>query len=418
MQRPRLTHTDANTEYDALQEELGRLRTAADNGYADARASINLSVDEKLHAAVKQAAKQYENADALVVIGIGGSNLGTQAVHQALHGNHHNQLRTPAVYFADTVDAQDLADLQATLKKHYDRGERVVLCAISKSGSTTETIANLELLLETHKRRAENWAQDTIIITGENSKLDGYAQQHEIQTLHIPANVGGRYSVLSPVGLLPLSITGADTDQLLAGARQARKDTLIDAEDNPAAKRAATRHEQLQQGKNVHELFVFAKNLEGIGRWARQLYAESLGKDGRGFTPTVAVGSTDLHSVAQLRLDGDDHAHTTFVGVQHAPTLTLGEDQEFEALVKDLQGKPLATIMSAIQQATQHAYQQAGRSYDTITLAQLDEHSIGYFLQLLMSETMLLAAMLEINAFDQPAVETYKKRTRELLRNE
>ncbi len=415
MQTPLLNHPTVLSNEEVLSSEQEQLlATRNNNRYENPRSSINLPFDEELHATSKQLTQTYTDPQAVVIIGIGGSNLGTKAVHQAIKGTYQAN-HTPKAYFADTIDSQDLQQLQEQLDTHYQQNEQVLLVAISKSGSTTETIANLQLLLKQKQQHTKNWQEEVIIITGKNSKLDLYAQKHALPTTHIPEAVGGRFSVLSPVGLVPLQLLGIDTEQLLTGARKAVNDSTKPLKQNPAAQRASNRYQQLQANKNVHELFVFSKQLAQIGAWTRQLFAESLGKNGKGFTPTTAIGSTDLHSVAQLRLAGNDHTHTTFLTLNKQPTLTLARDEEFATLVEDLQEKPLSEVLHAIAQATKHAYKQANRSFDEILLEQPNEQQIGYLLQLLMLETMYLAALLDIDAFNQPAVELYKTKTRELL---
>ena len=413
-----LNHEAKLSKKELLEQEHDKLLEVRSNGsYEDPRSSIHLPYDKELHTTSVELSKEFLDAEAVVVIGIGGSNLGTIAVHEAINGLYANELSSPKAYFADTIDSNDLQALMRRLDKHYANNERVVLVGISKSGGTTETIANLKLLVEHKKRHIDNWTNDVVIITGKDSKLDGYAKKHHVRTAYIPPGVGGRYSVLSPVGIIPLAILGIDTQKLLVGARTALKESLGELASSPAAQRASNRYEQLTQEKDVHELFVFSKQLRSVGAWTRQLLAESLGKEGRGFTPTTAVGSTDLHSVAQLRLAGRDHAHTTFLTVENQPPIELPVDEDFSALVEDLQEKPLANVLTAIADATKHAYKEAGRSYDEIILAEIREEAIGYVLQLLMLETMYLAAQLEINAYDQPAVEQYKTKTRELLRS-
>lgn len=411
-----LTHPTALHKEEFLKQEHEKLLAVRrSGGYTDLRSSVNLAFDEELHQKSLQVAKEFSDAAAVVVIGIGGSNLGVIAVHEAINGLYADELRSPKAYFADTIDSNDLHALTKQLDKHYKNNERVVLIGISKSGGTTETIANLQLLIEHKQQYVDVWAQDVIIITGKQSKLDVYAKKNDLQTAYIPPGVGGRYSVLSPVGIVPLAILGVDTHKLVAGAREALEESLGELASSPAAQRASNRYEQLSQGKDVHELFVFSKQLKSLGAWTRQLFAESLGKDDKGFTPTTAVGSTDLHSVAQLRLAGRDHAHTTFLTVEEQPRIELSANEDFSALVEDLQEKPIADVLSAIASATKHAYKEAGRSYDEIVLEEITEEEIGYVLQLLMLETMFLATQLEINAYNQPAVEQYKTKTRELL---
>lgn len=404
-----------------LSGEISRMQRASSKGYDDPRASINLSVDDDLRDHIDDVAEAYE-CDALFVIGIGGSNLGTVAVHEAINGEYHNDFQEPEAYFADTVDPRALRDLAKQLRRHRSQGDRVVINAVSKSGGTTETIANLEYLLDALKATTDDWSDHVVLTTTNESPLDEFAIKHDVQRLHIPELVGGRYSVFSAVGLFPLSVLGVNTDALLKGARDARENGLQVFEDNGPAQSAAHLFHHHEAGRNIANMFLFARRLESVGKWYRQLMGESIGKehdrDGNnvyaGMTPTVSIGSTDLHSMAQLYLGGPDDKYHAFVTVE-GPDAELPVREEFNALVEDIQGKQFNTVMDAIVTGIQGAFDEEQRPYTTVELGSVDEATIGRFLQFKMMEMMYLGHLLNVNPFNQPNVESYKVITKEEL---
>lgn len=375
----------------SAQEEITRLQAVLDsNDWSDKRASILLPFEDTTK--IKEVASQYQDAQAIVIIGIGGSNLGAWAIHEAINGPYHNESSTPKVYFADTPDAHALTQLKKQLE---DIKGRIVYVVISKSGSTAETIANASILVE-------DW-KDAIIITGKNSKID---KHQGAQTLYIQEQVGGRYSVFSAVGLLPLAIIGIDIDNLLTGAQAALQNI------NAIADKAIQEHEA---NKQISEAFFFAP-LQRLGQWRRQLIAESLGKDGKGMMPTTRIGSTDLHSTAQRSIDGPNDTYTTFVFIQESPEILIPKNNTSNN-VDDLGNKTTKQLFEAIQQGVIDTYKEHNRPYTTITLEAINEASIASLMQTWMIQTMIHAKLLEINAFDQPAVEHYKTHTKEHLRS-
>ncbi len=368
--------------------------------------------DRQIITRVKElvARKRMHNPAMMIVVGIGGSNLGAQAVYEVLHGKEGN-LHFP-LYFADTVDSDHIHALLLRAE-HALRNKRTILvCVISKSGTTAETIANFECFLELLKKyQPNNYHESVIAITDEGSALWNLAGQQKFDRLSIPKEIGGRYSVFTAVGLVCLCFAQVDIDELISGAQR--------ADISAAATSASIIAYHYANGKNIHDLFVFDLALESVGKWYRQLMGESLGKDGRGITPTVSVGSTDLHSVGQLYLGGPRDSITTFMHVAHTQhEVRIPSMAEYEKLVPHLQGKSLATIMKAIFDGTQKAYADNKLPFITIELPKKSAFYIGQFLQTKMIEIIMLGHLLDVNPFTQPQVELYKTQTRKILANE
>jgi glucose-6-phosphate isomerase len=368
--------------------------------------------DEQLKNSLSEAARD-QDCDLLIIVGIGGSNMGCLAVASALQG-----LRAvPRVLFADTIDARQTQDIIAEMRAVSAKGKKVVLNAISKSGTTIETAALLRLLLSAHQEH-EGWQARTVFTTGKDSDLWRCGEEIGVRLLSIPEKVGGRFSVFSAVGTYPLAVLGVDTQKLLSGAKKAFEDEGLLA----AQAHAAFLKHHLEGGRNVHDLFLFSPRLEGVGRWYRQLLAESIGKEHdkqgnlvrTGLTPTTSIGSTDLHSVAQLAIGGPDDKCTTFVDVQHHPQVRVPQEV-LSSLAPLLAGQSLDAVMGSILNGTLETYRQRKRPFVRFSLENLTEEDLGELLQTLMVSTMLLGEALGINAFDQPAVEEYKRHAKEHL---
>ncbi|MCX5922182.1 MAG: hypothetical protein NTX86_02550 [Candidatus Dependentiae bacterium] len=414
-----------------LEPEIKVARQALTTGYDSDYASINLSTDTHLLNTV-QAVIQEKKAlkpMMLVVIGIGGSNLGTMAVHEAIQGKFYNE-QHPAlkVYWADSVDADYIGALCGLLEQELQRGGQVLLNVVSKSGATTETIANFQVLLPILKNhRPEDYFRYVVATTDKDSALWHVAQQEKFVCLEIPKKVGGRYSVFSAVGLFPLGMLGVDIKELLEGARSMMPEfTDTDITNNPAALSAAILATHYKKGLHIHDTFLFANQLESVGKWYRQLMGESIGKEFNrnservcvGMTPTVSVGSTDLHSVGQLYLGGPKDKVTTFVTVCSSASLSVPYMQGYNQLVEDIQGRSLSTIMDAIIDGVQIAYTKGSLPYVSFKLTALSPFFLGQFLQCKMLEIMYLGYILDVNPFDQPNVELYKQETRKRLSHE
>jgi glucose-6-phosphate isomerase len=411
-----------------LRPEIRNMAAAVSKGYFDDRASINLCDDRRMLSQVKRAVrdKLRLKPEYLVVVGIGGSNLGMMAVQEAVLGKLYNQLApSTKVLYADTVDPDYLSNILALVEPVLERESSVLLCIVSKSGTTTETVANAEVLIESLRKHSKNHQKCVVVISDKDSKLWKIAVREGFNVLETPAKVGGRYSVFSPVGLFPLGVLGINLDELLAGAKSMR-DACVDTsiERNPAAMSATVQYVHYEVGRTISDVFLFANDLESLGKWCRQLMAESLGKEfsrkgaivNVGITPTVSIGSTDLHSMAQLYLGGPYDKFTTFVSVENNNShVNVPRLKGYSKLVDGIQGKSLADLMHAILEGTKEAFRKGGRPFMEIGLPCKSEYCLGQFLQFKMMETIYLAYLLDVNPFDQPNVESYKEETRKIL---
>jgi glucose-6-phosphate isomerase len=391
--------------------------------YEDAESSINLPSDQQILEEVTILQNHFANTNIeyIVDIGIGGSNLGTKAVYDALYG-YFDVLqpdRKPKMIFADTNDPEFLYKL----KTFVTTQKNILINAISKSGGTTETIANLEIILNVI--HDDQFVRERLVITTDHgSKFWHMAQEKGIKTLTLPKQVGGRYSVLSAVGLFPLAMAGININQLRKGAADIRAQCLsTKIEDNSALLSAVILFLHNKQGKNINDNFCFEPEMESIGKWYRQLMGESIGKEDSvkgekiyaGITPTVSIGSTDLHSMGQLYLGGPKDKITTFVSVEHhREDVTLPRELQFP-LVEHINEKKASDIMTAILEGVQAAYTKQNCPYMDIKLKDVSEYSIGAFFQFKMIEMMYLGKLLEVNPFDQPHVELYKVETKRIL---
>jgi glucose-6-phosphate isomerase len=419
---------DLEKLHPSLLEEISRMNEVERYGYEDDHASLNLLVDKVSLQTIKNlvSEKQKLKPTYLVVVGIGGSNLGTVAVQEAVLGRFYNQLESSTkILYADTVDADLLDSIIALIEPVLKKGGNILINGVSKSGGTTETIANFEVLVEVLKRYKRDWQQYIVVTTDNNSKYWSLAEQQGFSLLEIPSKVGGRFSVFSAVGLYPLGMLGIDIDALLNGAQAMKKRCLSpQINNNPAALSASLSYSHYKKGKNIHDLFLFSTDLESLGKWFRQLLGESIGKEydrnGKrvftGITPTVSIGSTDLHSMAQLALGGPFDKFTTFVRVEHANAdVQVPRLSDYASLVSGIQGRSLDEIMHAILKGVQAAYRKGNRPFVEVVLPDKTAYSIGQFMQFKMMETMFLGALCEVNPFDQPNVEAYKRETRKLL---
>ncbi len=262
-------------------------------------------------------------------------------------------------------------------------------------------------------------------VCDERSPLYALAEANGLLKLTIPEPVGGRYSVLSAVGLLPLFLSGVSLKGLLNGARSAVKACVKDSASNPAIISAGMVHEAYRKkGIGTHNTFLFNPELESIGKWYRQLMGESVGKlhdiKGRevraGITPIVTVGSVDMHSMVQLLYGGPRDKVTNFIFARPTRKVRVPSNSLFSGIVKGLGGKTYEQIMRAIMAGNTAAYAKNKQLNATFELPNISESSLGYYLQFRMIEMMYIAKLMGVSAFDQPSVEDYKSVTRRRLR--
>jgi glucose-6-phosphate isomerase len=366
--------------------------------------------------------------ECFVVLGIGGSALGPIAVHQALNHLHYNELPRekrngcPRFYVVDNIDPErmralfDIIDVKST-----------AFNVITKSGSTSETMAQFLIVRDMLKKAVGDKYREHIIATtdAEKGNLIRIAREEGFKTFYIPAGVGGRFSELSPVGLLPAAVCGIDIEELLAGA--AYMDELCNKDDvfeNPAYMAAVLQYIAMKQGKNISVMMPYADSLKYMADWYAQLWAESLGKkfdvEGRevyvGQTPVKALGVTDQHSQIQLYTEGPFDKVITFIKVENFRSqVDIPKGYEDMPAVSFLGGHTLGQLLHAEQTATEYALYKAKRMNRTIILPEVNAFTVGQLLYLLEVETAFAGELLNINAFDQPGVEEGKNATYALM---
>jgi len=411
-----------------LTEEITSMIDASITGYEDDRGAINLCLDNQALREVQSLINEKKKLHPryVIVVGIGGSSMGTKAVQEAVLGKLYNQTqKSPHILFVESVDPESLECMCKLIEPVLEKNENILVNIVTKSGETTETIANALIFLNLLKKYKDDYQRYVIITTDKGSKLWKVANKLQIDTLEIPQKVGGRFSVLSPVGLFPLGFLGMDIRGLLKGAAVMRKKCLeTHFWDNPSILSAIHYYAHYLKGKNINDIFFFAVDFESLGKWYRQLVAESLGKDYVlkeekklvGITPTVSIGSLDLHSMVQLYLGGPIDKVTTFVSLKRYDTSRcVPSHRGFDHLVKNIQGKSFQEINDAILRGVKIAYEKRKRPFLEVILPDKSEYSLGQFIQFKMMEIMYLGALMKVNPFNQPRVEDYKRETRKIL---
>lgn len=397
-----------------------------EGGYEPPEASLNLPDDKKMLSSIRTIADEKTAEGELhyvILVGIGGSNLGAMAAYEAIVGtlDAHIGDRLPKIIFADTVSPTLIAQVERIVESMDDPRE-ILVNVVSKSGGTTETVAHFEVLYRLFSKKFGDAAADRFVLTTDSgSKLWNVGEAHGMSTLSVPEKVGGRFSVFSPVGLFPLFLAGVDVEDFLAGAKAMRDRCLGD--DNIALASAALTFAHYEDDIKINNSFFFNPELESVGKWYRQLMGESIGKEKdlegnvvrAGITPIVSIGSADLHSMAQLYFGGPKDKFTSFIfAPQEKNGLDLPKETEFD-LVDGISGKSYAQIMDAIIKGVKAAYRNNNLPYVDVGLEDASESSVGQFMQFKMIEMMYLAKLMNVNAFDQPNVEDYKKETKKIL---
>ncbi|MEQ8316700.1 MAG: hypothetical protein RIE77_12575 [Phycisphaerales bacterium] len=381
--------------------------------------------------AVKAIAKQYEGQlDNVVVLGIGGSALGNIALQSALNPLMHNLTRErthPRLFVLDNADPVLFHQTLSLITSEDPKFDRTLFVVISKSGETAETAAQFLIVREMlQKARGDGHADRLIAVTDpEKGTMRRLCDAAGYETLPVPEGVGGRFSALSPVGLISCALCGIDVDGLLDGA--AAMEHACRSEDlhaNPAAMLATVLVELGQrQGKTVHVMMPYANQLYLMADWWRQLWAESLGKIVKGvqgityagFTPVKALGATDQHSQVQLYREGPNDKVAIFLEVEkfaHEAPIPAGLGEEALAY---LEGSSLANLLVAEKKATEYALTESRRPNLTIRLPGVTPHAVGEFMMLWQVATAYAGLMLGVDAYNQPAVELGKKATFALM---
>ncbi len=409
----------ARTAYDKFTKKRGSDMT----GWADLPYN-----QDKIVKDIEETANQIrKNSDYFVVLGIGGSALGPISVFQALCHLHHNDLpkekrNAPKFYVEDNIDPERMVALLDVIDV-----EKTTFNVITKSGATSETMAQYLIICDLLKKKLGNNFNKRIIATtsSEKGNLIKIAKKEGFKTFFIPDDVGGRFSELSPVGLLPASVLGIDIKMMLEGAKY--MDNICNSADytkNIALANALISYLAIKKGKNISVMMPYSDGLKYIADWYSQLWAESLGKavdnDGNlvneGQTPVKSLGVTDQHSQVQLYTEGPFDKITTFLAVDNfRDVVEISQGCEDIADVNFLSGHTLNELINAERIATEYALTVKNRLNRTIYLPTINAFTIGELLFFFELETAYVGEMLNINTYNQPGVEEGKNATYALL---
>lgn len=350
----------------------------------------------------------------VIILGTGGSSLGGQTLY-GLTSPHIGDTGVPRLHFMDNVDPHTFTVLLDRLDLHHTG-----LIAISKSGGTAETLTQFGICLEAYRRAGvEPSKAITVVTEPKDNPLRRLAERYGMETLDHDPKVGGRFSVFSVVGLLPAAIAGVNVTAVRHGANQVLDQALraSDPAEVPAAVGAALNAAaKAQWGMSQTVLMPYIDRLALLGKWYRQLWAESLGKDGHGTTPIDALGTVDQHSQLQLYLAGPaDKLFSVFTLAVAGEGATVPGDITEDDSLAYLRGRTMGDLMNAEQHATIATLARNGRPVREFRLTRLDEAVLGGLMMQFMLETMITAELWGVNAFDQPAVEEGKILAREML---
>ena len=352
----------------------------------------------------------------LVVIGIGGSYLGARAAIEFIRGQQYNGTREagiPEIYFVgNNISSSYLSDI---VKIIGDRDFSVNV--ISKSGKTTEPAIAFRIFKKmVEDKYGKAGAKERIFATTDKAKgaLKGLADAEGYETFVVPDDVGGRYSVLTAVGLLPMAVAGLDLEAVMKGAQDALAD--FKKEDNICAQYAALRNILYRKGKQTEILVNYEPSLVMLGEWFKQLFAESEGKDHKGIFPVSANFSTDLHSIGQFIQDGSRNLFETVVWVREQKhDLFIETDPEDLDGLNYLAGKSMQFVNSKAYAGTLLAHCDGGTPNIVLEIDRNDEYHLGYLIYFFEKACGISGYLLGINPFDQPGVEAYKKNMFALL---
>ena len=358
-----------------------------------------------------------KGVDLVVVIGIGGSYLGARCAIEALSHGFVRREGVPQIVFAGNNLSEDyLAELMDLVKLR-----NAACVVISKSGTTTEPAVAFRIVKEYIERtygKAEAAERIVAITDARKGALKTLATQKGYRTFVVPDDVGGRYSVLTPVGILPIVLAGFDIRAMLRGAAAEREALLVKSADNPAVQYAAMRNLLYSGlGKKVEILVTFNPKLQYLGEWWKQLYGESEGKEGKGIYPASVVCTTDLHSMGQFIQEGDRVMFETTVTVENASReVVIGSDAQNLDQLNYLAGQRVEHCNKMAQLGTKLAHIDGGVPQMEVSVERLDEESLGALFYFFEFACGISAYVLGINPFNQPGVEAYKKNMFALLR--
>lgn len=434
-----VTPAELREAQSAVRGAHARLRKGRTNGRYG---FYDLYKDKKTFQDIKKTAAEFSagSFENLVILGIGGSALGTTALVTALKPPYYNLLSheerngRPRVFVMDNIDPDTFHQMLQLCPP-----EKTLYNVISKSGGTAETVTQLLIVVDILKKTlgAENLNRHLVVTTGNASRkgptnpLIVLAERYNLKRFHVPAGVEGRFSVFSPVGMFPAAMLGMDLNALRAGcAAMDKRCNQDDPRKNPAYMRALIHYlGWRRKGKALAVMMPYADGLGGVAAWHAQLWAESLGKHTLhrapqeravvGQTPVRAIGATDQHSQLQLYLEGPNDKIITILHVKEfRNTLLIPKPSREMTGLSYLRGASMNSLMAAECRATGDALVEENRPLIQITLPSINEHALAQVLYMLEVETAMAGFLFNVNPFDQPAVERIKVLTREYMRTQ
>jgi len=371
-------------------------------------------IDDCMGVVEKWIAKEI---DLVVVIGIGGSYLGAKSAIEALSHSFASQMgsRGPQIVFAGQNLSEDyMAELMDLVEMR-----NAACVVISKSGTTTEPAVAFRLMKSyLEEKYGKKEAQERIVAITDKARgaLKSLSNQEGYKTFVIEDNIGGRFSVLTPVGLLPIALAGFDIEAMIKGAQDAEKELMDASENNVAVRYAAMRNALYDSGKKVELLASFNPKLQYIGEWFKQLYGESEGKDGKGIFPASVIFTTDLHSMGQYIQEGERELFETVITVANAQReVIIGSDAQNLDGLNFLAGKHVEFCNKMAQLGTKLAHVDGGVPNIEVTIDKIDEYNLGQLFFFFEKACGISAYVLGVNPFNQPGVEAYKKNMFALL---
>lgn len=403
-------------DFEALCRKLeayrDNLRTSIEAGALPALGCVYDTDDlEPLRLKARALAQRFRH---IIILGTGGSSLGGSALYELSHSRYRKKGTTPRLHIITNIDPFTFEDMIARQTL-----QNTGVIAISKSGATLETLMQLLRLIDVFRAHvgADQLREHFTIITqphspGIHNPIRALAQRFDLPTLDHDPRIGGRYSVLSLVGLFPALLAGLDANTVREGARCVLEQSLnTSGADNPPLAGAAVAVGLRNQHHITSQVMLsYSDRLGSLARWARQLWAESLGKNGQGTTPIYGTGPVDQHSQLQLWLDGPKDKMFTILGASNAtPSPTLSDDLTATVDMPELAGTDLHQLMIASRRATTESLIQQNLPVRQIILTDINAHALGALFMHFMLETIYAAHLMEVNPFDQPAVEFGKK---------
>lgn len=372
---------------------------------------IDLPVDydkEEFARIIKAGEKIKSNSDVILAIGIGGSYLGAKAVYEALT-NQYNKPKPELIFVGNNLSSTEIHEI-----KEYLKDKDFSINVISKSGTTTEPAIAFRIFKELleEKYSAEE-AKERIFATTDKQKgaLKTLATDMEYETFVVPDDVGGRFSVLTAVGLLPLSAVGIDIEKLMQGAADAREEILSkDFDENGALQYVGMRNLLYREGKDIEILGAYEEKLRYFAEWWKQLCGESEGKDGKGIFPASVIFTTDLHSMGQMIQEGKRNIFETIITVDNVDyDLYIKEDEENLDGLNYLVGKTVDEVNKVASLATTKAHVTGNVPNMILHLERIDEYNLGKMIYFFEYAIGVSGYLLGVNPFNQPGVEEYKK---------